>query len=192
MAQIAAEHAEAASTHANPAPLGLGAFALTTFVLSVANASIIPSSDHSFLGLAFFGGLCLLLAGIWEYRTGSSTLHATAFTAYGAFWLSYGYGIVTNSFSGAGLSYYLLAWTVLSFVFLLGSLKTHGALIAFFLFFTLTLLALAIGQFAGGTTWQHIGGWLGIITALIAGYTALADILHSEHSAFHVPTFPMS
>jgi len=191
MAQIAAEHAEAASTHANPAPLGLSAFALTTFVLSVANAGIISSSDHTFLGLAFFGGLCLLLAGFWEYRSGS-TLHATAFTAYGAFWISYGYGVATGAFSTAGLSYYFLAWAILSFVFLVSSLKTHGALIAFFLFFTLTALSLTIWEFSSNTAWQHIGGWLGIITAILAGYSAMADLLHSEHSNFHLPTFPMS
>jgi len=191
MAQIAVEHADAASTHANPAPLGLSAFALTTFVLSVANAGLINASDHSFLSLAFFGGIALLIAGIWEYRAGH-TLHSTAFTAYGVFWLSYGYGVSTSTFSGAGLSYYFLAWTIVSFVFLVGSLKTHGALIAFFLFFTLTLLALTIWKFAGSTTWQSIGGWLGIITAILAAYSALAGLLHSEHSNFHVPTFPMS
>jgi succinate-acetate transporter protein len=192
MAQIAVEHADAAaSTHANPAPLGLGAFALTTFVLSVANASIIPSSDHSFLGLAFFGGLALLLAGFWEFRS-RNTLNATAFTLYGAFWLSYGYGVITSSFTGAGLGYYFLAWAILSFVFLLGSLRTHGVLIAVFLFFTLTSLTLAIGRFADSSNWQHIGGWLGIITAILAGYAALADILRSEKSALQLPTFPMS
>src|SRR5215472_6391853 len=98
MAQIAAEHAETASTRANPAPLGWGAFALTTFVLSVANAGILSSSDSTFLGLAFFGGIALILAGMWEFRSGS-TLHATAFTLYGAFWLSYGYGVMSKTFT---------------------------------------------------------------------------------------------
>ena len=201
MAQIAAEHhAEEASTHANPAPLGWGAFALTTFVLSVANAGILNASDHTFIGLAFFGGIALILAGMWEYRSGS-TLHATAFTLYGVFWLSYGYGTVTpgvftsstGALNEAGMGYYFLAWAIVSFVFLLGSLRTHGALILFFLLFTLTTLALCIGEFAGdNANWLHIGGWLGIVTAIIAAYTALAGLLHSEKSMFDLPTFPMS
>jgi uncharacterized protein len=190
MAQIAAEHAEAsASTHANSTPLGLSAFALITFVLSAANASFIPASDTSFLGLAFFGGLGLFLAGMWEFRAGN-TLHATAFTSYGILWLSYGYGTSTHTF-GAGLSYYFLAWAVLSFVFLVSSLKTHGVLIAVFLFFTLAFVALTIGQFTGTAVWHQIGGWLGIITAILAAYSAMAHLLHSEHSNFHLPTFPM-
>ncbi len=191
MAQLASEHAgAAASTHANPAPLGLSGFALTTFVLSVANAGIIPSTDTNFLALAVaFGGLAQLLAGMWEFRAGN-TLGATAFTSYGAFWLSFAYGVVTKTLGGAGLSYYLLAWAILTFVFLLGSLRTNGVLMAVFFFLTLTFLALAIWQFANSTTWQQIGGWLGIVTAVVAEYLALATILSSGKSAFTLPTFP--
>lgn len=193
MAQITAENVEtAAQAHANPAPLGLSAFAITTFVLSVANAGIIPSTDTNFLGLAFaFGGLAQLLAGMWEFRAGN-TLGATAFASYGAFWLSFAYGVVTKTLGGAGLSYYLLAWAILTFVFLLSALKTNGALISVFLFLTLTFLALAIWQFAASTTWQEIGGWLGIITAILAEYTALAGLLTAEKSAFRLPTFPVN
>ena len=193
MAQISADRTETvAQVQANPAPLGLSAFALTTFVLSVANAGIIPSTDTNFLGLAFaFGGLCQLLAGMWEFRAGN-TLGATAFASYGAFWISFAYGVVTKTLGGAGVSYYLLAWAILTFVFLLGALKTNGALIAVFFFLTLTFLALAIGAFGGGSTWGNIGGWLGIITAILAEYTALAGLLSAGRSAFQLPTFPMN
>lgn len=193
MAQISADRTETvAHAQANPAPLGLSAFALTTFVLSVANAGIIPSTDTNFLGLAFaFGGLCQLLAGMWEFRAGN-TLGATAFTSYGAFWISFGYGVVTKTIGGAGVSYYLLAWAILTFVFLLGALRTNGALISVFLFLTLTFLALAIGAFAGSSTWGNIGGWLGIITAILAEYTALAGLLSSGKSAFQLPIFPVN
>ncbi len=193
MAEIATERTEAvASAQANPGPLGLSAFALTTFVLSVANAGIIPSTDTNFLGLAFaFGGLAQLLAGMWEFRAGN-TLGATAFTSYGAFWLSFGYGAVTKTIGGAGLSYYLLAWAILTFVFVLAALKTNGALISVFFFLTLTFIALAIWQFAGSTTWLEIGGWLGIITAILAEYSALAGMLNAGRSAFTLPIFPMN
>jgi succinate-acetate transporter protein len=194
MAQIAAERTEtvATPTHANPAPLGLSGFAVTTFLLSIVNAGIIAKTDANFLGLAVaFGGLGQLLAGMWEFRAGN-TLGATAFSSYGAFWISVAVGILTKTLGGAGYSYYLLTWGILTFVFLLSALRTNGALIAVFLFLTLTFLALAIGAFAASNTWIGIGGWLGIITAIVAEYTALAGILSSGKSAFQLPTFPMS
>lgn len=193
MAQIAADRAEAAaSTHANPAPLGLSGFAVTTFVLSIVNAGIIVKTDANFLGLAIaFGGLAQLLAGMWEFRAGN-TLGATAFSSYGAFWISVAVGALTKTLGGAGYSYYLLAWGILTFVFLLSALKTNGALIAVFLFLTLTFLSLSLGEFATSTTWTGIGGWLGIITAVLAEYTALAGLLSSGKSAFTLPTWPMS
>lgn len=192
MAQIAAENTgAAASTHANPAPLGLSGFAVTTFLLSIVNAGLIVKTDANFLGLAIgFGGLAQLLAGMWEFRAGN-TLGATAFSSYGAFWISFAVGILTKTLGGAGVSYYLLAWAILTFVFLLSALKTNGALIAVFLFLTLTFLALAMGEFMASATWTGIGGWLGIITAIIAEYTALAGLLSSGKSSFQLPTWPM-
>jgi succinate-acetate transporter protein len=191
MAQIATENTTtAAATHANPAPLGLSGFALTTLLLSLVNAGILPATDATFLGLAFaFGGLGQLIAGILEFRA-NNTLGGTAFVSYGAFWLSFAIGIQTKSI-GTGVSYYLLAWGILTFVFLLAALKTNIALIAVFLFLTLTFLALAIGAFGAGSTWNQIGGWLGIITAILAEYTALAGLLNSGRSAFTLPTFPL-
>jgi succinate-acetate transporter protein len=191
MAQIAAEHSESvAAAQANPAPLGLSGFAVTTLVLSVVNAGLISSSDTTFLGLAFaFGGLAQLLAGQWEFRAGN-TLGATAFSSYGAFWIAFGIGVVTKSI-GSGVSYFLLAFAVLTFVFLLAALRTNIALVSVFFVLTLTFIALAIGAFAGASTWTEIGGWLGIITAILAEYTALAGLLSSGKSAFQLPTFPL-
>lgn len=195
MAQIAAENTESAAvapTQANPAPLGLSGFAMTTFILSIANAGIVSSTDTNFVGLAIaFGGLAQLLAGMWEFR-GGNTLGATAFSTYGAFWIAVAVGILTKTFGGPGVSYYFLAFGILTFVFLLSALRTSLALIAVFFFLTITYLALAIGAFASSTTWTGIGGWLGIITAIVAQYTALAGILSSGKSAFQLPIWPMS
>jgi succinate-acetate transporter protein len=193
MAQIASEQTESttAAAHANPAPLGLSGFAVTTFLLSIVNAGIIAKTDANFLGLAIaFGGLGQLLAGMWEFRAGN-TLGATAFSSYGAFWLSVAVGVLTKTLGGAGYSYYLLAWAILTFIFLISALRTNGALIAVFFFLALTFLALAIGAFATSNTWTGIGGWLGIITAIVAEYAALAGILSSGKSAFQLPIFPM-
>jgi succinate-acetate transporter protein len=195
MAQIAAENTESAavaSAHANPAPLGLSGFAMTTFILSIVNAGLVVKTDANFVGLAIaFGGLAQLLAGMWEFRAGN-TLGATAFSTYGAFWIAVAVGVLSKTFGGAGVSYYFLAFGILTLVFLLCALRTNLALIAVFFFLTLTYLALAIGGFAASTTWTGIGGWLGIITAIVAQYTAFAGILSAGKSAFQLPVFPMS
>ncbi len=206
MAQLAAEneHVElAASSGANPAPLGLSAFALTTFVLSCVNAGfLIPQGQggNIVVGLAlFYGGLAQLLAGMWEFRAGN-TFGATAFSSFGAFWLAYGTILlpgtgVLDALNKANVFHpaagiFLLGWTIFTFLMFLGSLRINLALIALFLFLTLTFLALAIGELGGGATFQMIGGWLGIITALIAWYTALAGVLSSAKSVFTLPVWP--
>ncbi len=192
MAQIARERTEAAAAVANPAPLGLSAFALTTFVLSSANASLF-TGDKIVIGLAlFYGGIAQLLAGMWEFRTGN-TFGATAFSSFGAFWLAVGYSLQNNLIpNNTAFGYFLLGWTIFTAWMFLASLRTNLALMGVFLFLALTFLALTIGFLGGGTLWIQIGGWLGIITALIAWYTALAGVLASSKSVFALPTFPRS
>ena|SRR5579883_145126 len=197
MAQIAAERTEAAApAHANPAPLGLAAFALTTFVLSALNAgwySLGAKDAPAVIGLAlFYGGLGQLLAGMWEFRAGN-TFGAAAFSSYGAFWLAFGWSLQNGQIrlGTAEMGFYLLAWGIFTFLWFLGTLRTNLALMAVFLFLTLTFLALAIANFGGGNTWATIGGYLGIITAILAWYTATAGMLAAGKSAFQLPTFPM-
>ena len=198
MAQIAAERAEvAASTHANPAPLGLAAFALTTFVLSALNAgwyTLGAKDAPAVIGLAlFYGGLAQLLAGMWEFRAGN-TFGAAAFSSYGAFWLALGWGLQNGQIrlGTPEIGFYMLAWGIFTFLWLLGTLRTNGALISVFLFLTLTFFALAIANFSGGATWTQIAGYLGVITAILAWYTAASGMLAAGRSAFQLPTFPMS
>ena len=202
MAQIARERTEATAAVANPAPLGLSAFALTTFVLSSSNAGLFKV-NAIVIGLAFFyGGLVQLLAGLQEFKAGN-TFGATAFCSYGGFWLAFAatltpafnvvgsYGGDTPAFHTA-LGYFLLGWTIFTAWMFLASLRTNLALMGVFLFLALTFLALTIGFLGGGSLWIQIGGWLGIITALIAWYAALAGVLASSKAAFALPTFPMS
>lgn len=201
MAQYAAERAETtAVATANPAPLGLSAFALTTFVLSCANAGLVPPSVAAggsiVIGLAlFYGGLAQLLAGMWEFRSGN-TFGAAAFTSYGAFWIALGFTLfflkqVVPSATGVG--FFLLGWTIFTGLMFLGTLRSNIALMLVFLVLFLTYLALSIGWLAGAnTTWINIGGWLGIITALLAWYTALAGLLASGRNAFRLPVGPLS
>lgn len=189
---------------ADPAPLGLSGFALTTLVLSIVNAGLLSGTNDVkiVIGLAaFYGGLAQLLAGMWEFRNGN-TFGATAFSTYGAFWLSFaallipglGIGLGTNAGpSGAAVGVYLLAWTIITALLTAGALRINGALSVVFILLTLTYLALTIGAFADSSTLTRIGGWLGILTALAAWYTALAGILRSvSNGAIALPVFPFT
>jgi len=195
---------------ANPAPLGLCGFALTTFVLSIHNAgaSSVVASPNIVLGLAiFYGGIAQLLAGMWEFKTGN-TFGATAFSSYGAFWLSFAsvvmndlpakYKTEANPFGGQeAIGIYLLGWTIFTFLLFLATFRSNGGIMALFGFLTMTFLLLTLGCFfqhdqkaPNGLT--RAGGIFGIITALIAWYNALSGLLTPESSYFTLPTFDLS
>jgi len=192
--------ASAGWTPANPGPLGLFGFAATTFVLSMINANLVgPRSGAVVLPLAIaYGGLAQLLAGMWEFRTGN-TFGAVAFTSYGAFWISV-YVLLklpALAVTHSGFSLYLYAWTIFTFLMLIATLRTNGALVAVFLVLAITFLLLAIGnanlvglQATNGTI--KIGGWLGILTAILAWYTGLAGLLSSTFGREVLPVFPLN
>ena len=185
---------------ANPGPLGLSGFALTTFVLSFANAGLLPKTTDSavVLGLAlFYGGLAQLLAGMWEFRTGN-TFGATAFTSYGAFWLSFAalflptFGNAAAVVTSHALGIYLIGWAIVTGILMIGSLRTNGATAAVFVLLFITFLLLGIGAVAGSSGITKAGGWVGILTALVAWYTAMAGILaHTSGGKWMLPVYPL-
>jgi len=189
-----------ASTIGNPAPLGLCAFALTTFVLSCHNAGIV-TAPNIVVGLAlFYGGIAQLLAGMWEFKA-CNTFGATAFSSYGAFWLSLGvifipgFGIPA-AYATAGdldnaLAIYLLSWTIFTGIMLIASHRTTGGLVALFFFLFVTFLLLTAGAFGASKTANVAGGAFGIITAFIAWYNALSGLLTPETSHFTLPVVPL-
>jgi len=197
MAEVSAQRAEsAAATVANPGPLGLSAFALTTFVLSAANAGLI-AAPNIVLGLAlFYGGLVQLVAGVQEFRR-NNTFAATAFCSYGGFWLAVGV-IFTPTFGvlaaykpaevGTALGFFLLGWTIFTALMFVGSFKQNTALVVVFALLLVTFLLLALGAFGAGAL-TTLGGWLGIVTALAAWYTALATI---GQGVLNLPVGPRS
>lgn len=192
MAQSSLKNESAVTTVVNPAPLGLSAFALTTFVLSAANANLFTDSNFKMaIGLAlFYGGLVQLLAGMWEFRMGN-TLGATAFSSYGGFWLAVGASLLLNLIPNeTAFGFFLLGWTIFTALMLIGSLRSNFALIGVFLFLFLAFLALTIGALGGGSTFTVLGGWLGIITAIVAWYTALAGLLTTVKAPFVLPIGP--
>jgi len=175
---------------ANPAPLGLCGFALTTFVLSAANAKLF-NGPEIVIGLAlFYGGLAQLLAGMWEFKTGN-TFGATAFTSYGAFWMSVAASLQLKLIPpGNAFGFFLLGWTIFTAIMFLASFRTSVAVIVLFGALLLTFALLTAGAFGANT--GQIGGYLGILTALVAWYAALAGLLSATKSSFTLPVGPRS
>ena len=187
----------AAPPVADPAPLGLAAFALTTFMLSGHNANFIP--DLMWVGLAlFYGGLTQLLAGMWEFRN-NNTFGSTAFSTYGGFWLGLGAfvilaeatklgGTLTGKNDVAnGLAWFLIAFAIFNFYMLLWSTRVNLAVFGVFLTLQITEILLAIGFFVAAHRgvaptgaeigWIRAGGWAGVVTAAVAWYTSAALVL---------------
>jgi uncharacterized protein len=181
------------SPAADPAPLGLAAFALTTFMLSGHNATFIP--DVLWVGLAlFYGGLVQLLAGMWEFRN-RNVFGSTAFSTYGGFWLSLGIFVTllgTTNIAGTlnlaptdidnGLAWFLLSFAIFNTYMMLWSLRVNIAVFAVFLTLEITEIVLTIGFFRvahGASPWiLHAGGWVGILTAATAWYASAAGVVN--------------
>jgi len=182
----------------NPAPLGLFAFASTTLVLSLYNVRArhiaIP---HLVVGMALsYGGLAQFLAGMWEFAAGN-TFGATVFTSYGAFWLSVATLLIPSSgiadafgfdpgMEEDAIGIYFLAWMIVTFLFFVCALRKSVGFIALFLFLTLTFMVLAIGALTKRVNVTKAGGYLGIVTAAIAYYCGLAELL-TTNDLFTIP-----
>jgi uncharacterized protein len=196
-------------TPADPGPLGLAAFAGTTFMLSLVNAGLVGDKTHPgggllpmVAGLALaYGGVAQLLAGIWEFRTGN-TFGAVAFCSYGAFWISFYFivhSVAENApaevFSGLGL--YLWMWGIFTAYMFVASLRTTGAVALVFLLLAITFLILGIGNssLAGGTAVTNgtvkLGGYIGILTAIAAWYASFAAVVNSTFGRVMMPVVPL-
>ncbi|GAA5856396.1 hypothetical protein JCM8547_008725 [Rhodosporidiobolus lusitaniae] len=190
---------------ANPAPLGLCGFALTTFMLSLINVGARGVSvPNVVVGPAlFYGGLAQLLAGMWEFATGN-TFGATAFSSYGGFWLSYAFIVSPWSAIGSsyteegtladGVAFFLWGWFIFTFIMLLASFRSSIALSGVFFFLTITFLLLAIAELGvtHASSIKIAGGAFGLITAFNAWYVALANLLTPDTSYFVLPTGDLS
>lgn len=197
---------------ANPAPLGLSAFALTTFVLSLVNLGTLGLTNSSIvipLGFAY-GGLLQLLAGMWEMAVGN-TFGATALSSYGGFWISFailltpgGFRIEETLESTEGtrglldsIGLFLFGWFVLTSILLLCTLKSTVAFCMLFVLMDWTFLLLAIAYVRNDGQTPHTGcvragGAFGIVTAFLAWYNAYAGIANETNSfmIFPVLYFP--
>jgi len=183
----------AARSHiADPAPLGLAAFALTTFLLSTVNAHWTAgnSAGTAFLGYALaYGGLAQLLAGMWEFIN-RNVFGATAFSSYGAFWIGLFFWIKNApAATGHDLGWILVAFAIFNTYMLIMSTQVNLAVFGVFLTLELTEIFLAIGNFTdsgtGGLT--QFGGYLGIITAFVAWYTSAAGVANGLGGRIRLP-----
>jgi len=185
-----ASYTEAPISHApgahiaDPAPLGLAAFALTTFLLSTVNAGWLPATvEPAVFGLALaYGGIGQFVAGIWEFAKGN-TFGATAFCSFGSFWISFWYLTGHTDFGTASASdvdhavgMYLLIWGIFTAYMTVAAARVSSAVLAVFVLLTITFLALAWGEFAGSDGIHKLGGYLGLLTALAAFYASFAGV----------------
>jgi succinate-acetate transporter protein len=183
---------------ADPGPLGLAAFALTTFVLSVFNAGLLSEDlEPVVLPLAlFYGGLAQLLAGMWEFRK-ANTFGALAFSSYGAFWLSFA-AYVKFIADGLGpeadkaTALYLLAWGIFTAYMTVAAMRVNVSVLAVFIALTLTFLVLALGDFTGAKGIVHTGGLLGLVTAFLAWYGSFAGVANSTWKRTLLPVGPLA
>jgi succinate-acetate transporter protein len=184
---------------ADPGPLGLGAFALTTFVLSMFNADLVSKGGEPVvLGLALaYGGLAQLLAGMWEFRTGN-TFGAVAFTSFGAFWLSYWAFVqffakaIPAKDAGHAVGLYLIAWGIFTTYMFIASLRTTTVIAAVFFALAVTFFLLGIGNAGSHTNIVKAGGWAGLVTAALAWYGSFAVVTNSTFGRIVLPVRPLA
>ena len=182
---------------ADPAPLGLGAFAATTFALSLVNTNVVNANIRPVVLplMLMYGGIAQVLAGMWEFRNNRNTFGAVAFTSYGAFWLSL-WALSTQITIPAAqrpqaLGVFLLVWTIFTFYMWLGTFRLNWALLAVFTALLVTFILLTIGEWGSRETIIKLGGWTGIATAALAWYAAAAGVVNHTFKRTVIPVFPI-
>ena len=175
---------------ANPAPLGLAGFALTTWMLSLVNAGFYTgTSVPMVLALAFaFGGTAQFFAGLLEFPRGN-TFGFVAFCAYGAFWWSFALFVkfFATNVPAATVGWYLAMWGVFTAYMFIGSLRLNRVLQSVFCALTLTFFVLAAGDFTGNALLHQAGGFLGLLTAVLAFYLSAAEVINETHGREVLP-----
>jgi uncharacterized protein len=179
---------------ADPGPLGLAAFALTTFVLSMFNSELMgKGGEPVVLGLALaYGGIAQMLAGMWEFRTGN-TFGAVAFTSFGAFWLSFWAFVqfyedkVPTKDAGHAVGLYLIAWGIFTTYMFVASLRTTAAISLVFILLAATFFLLGIGNANATPDTVKWGGYVGLATAAAAWYASFAAVTNATFGRTILP-----
>ncbi|MFO7899730.1 MAG: acetate uptake transporter [Planctomycetota bacterium] len=187
---------EVKDTTSNPAPLGLMGFGMTTVLLNLHNAGLFELGAM-ILGMGiFYGGMCQVIAGILEWKKGN-TFGTTAFTSYGAFWLSFVALVVLPETglcakpAGSAVVSYLVMWGIFTGVMFVGTLRLNRALQVIFGSLTILFFLLAIGDATGSEAIKTFAGYEGIFCGLSAIYTALAEVLNEVYAKTVLPVGPV-
>lgn len=180
---------------ANPAPLGLLGFGLTTVLLNLANTGAFPLDTMILaMGIAY-GGIAQIIVGAMEFRKGN-TFGTVAFLSYGLFWWSFVMLLVLPKFTGfeapsaASFAAYFIMWAIFTFGMFFGTLKANRALQFVFGSLTILFVMLAISQYAASATFTKITGIEGVICGLSAVYLGLAEVLNEANQKTVLPIFP--
>jgi succinate-acetate transporter protein len=178
---------------ANPAPLGLMGFGMTTVLLNIHNAGFYPLDTMILAVGIFYGGIAQIIAGIMEFKKGN-TFGMTAFTSYGFFWLTLVFLLVLPNMgwwpvkqNDLSFSWYLFMWGLFTFFMYIGTLKLNRALQTIFLSLTVLFWLLAIAHMTGNKTLGTIAGWEGIFCGLSAVYAAMAQVLNEVYGKIVLP-----
>jgi succinate-acetate transporter protein len=171
----------------NPGPLGLGGFAMTTFILSVFNAGVFIDAELEAVVLPialFYGGIAQFIAGLYEFKI-PNTFGATAFCSYGAFWASFAtyvkfvVPLLPASKANQTTGLFLLCWTIFTLYMMFGSFRVSWALFSVFVPLEITFILLTAGAFSDSKHCTEVGGWFGIVTAFCAWYCSGAVVINS-------------
>jgi uncharacterized protein len=177
---------------ANPAPLGLCAFGMTTVLLNLHNAGFFEMNSMILAMGIFYGGLAQVIAGVIEARK-NNTFGLTAFTSYGFFWLSLVGLIVMPKLgwmagpSETAMAAYLIVWGLFTFLLFIGTLRLNRALQFVFASLTILFFLLAAGDLTGNTGIKHLAGYEGIICGASAIYTGIANLLNEVYGKTVLP-----
>jgi uncharacterized protein len=184
---------------ANPGPLGLMAFGLTTVLLNVHNAGLIPLSGIILAMGVFYGGIAQVIAGIMEWKK-NSTFGMTAFLSYGLFWLSFvgifafpkwmGSAGLDLGATSTALGYYLIAWGMFTALMFIGTLRINRSLQTVFLSLTVLFVLLAVAEWTGNETIGKIAGWEGIFVGFSAVYGSIAQVWNELYGRVVLPLGP--
>ena len=183
----------------NPGPLGLMAFGMTTILLNVHNAGLIPLSGIILAMGVFYGGIAQVIAGIMEWKK-NSTFGMTAFLSYGLFWLSFvgifalpkwiGTPDLDLGATSTALGYYLIAWGLFTALMFVGTLRINRSLQTVFLSLTILFILLAVGEWTGNETITKIAGWEGIFVGFSAVYGSIAQVWNELYGRVVLPIGP--
>lgn len=183
---------------ANPVPVGVAGFALTTFTLGLYTSGHFNAKGEVlvFVLAAFYGGLTQFIAGFFALRKGD-IFPAAFMTTYGAFWFTFvGLNVyvvpAAGAAAGQAATIFLIVWTIITFVFLIASLWTNWVVVLTFAEFIVTIIILDIGSWRSSTSLNHVGGYLEILLGVMAWYIVLGEVVNDTSGKAIFPFPPTS